>query len=131
MGSSAERLPALRYGGKQADEPASATEVAHVRLRYKLPGQDSSRLIETPIARSALTTQPSDAFRFASAVAAYADLLRGGQRINGWNWGDVARTAHAAKGRDPYGLKGEFVDMIDQAQRLVRADADGPAIAGE
>lgn len=106
VGSGAERLPALRYGGKQAGERASATEVAHVRLRYKLPGQDSSRLIETPIARNALTTQPSDAFRFASAVAAYADLLRGGQRIDGWNWGDVARAARAAKGRDPYGLKG-------------------------
>ena len=131
VGSGAERLPALRYGGKQAGERASANEVAHVRLRYKLPGQDSSRLIETPIARNALTSQPSDAFRFASSVAAYADLLRGGQRIDGWNWGDVARAARAAKGLDPYGLKGEFVDMIDQAHRLVRAETGRPAIAGE
>ena len=131
VGNGAERLPALRYGGKQIDSGASTTEVAHVRLRYKLPGQDSSRLIETPIARGSLTTQPSDAFRFASAVAAYADLLRGGQRIDDWNWSDVARTARAAKGQDPYGLKAEFVGMIDQAHRLVGVDSGGSAIAGE
>lgn len=131
VGSGADRLPALRYGGKQVAAGTSAEEVAHVRLRYKLPGQDSSRLIETPIARTSLTTQPSDAFRFASAVAAYADLLRGGQRIDGWNWNDVARIARAATGRDPYGLKAEFVGMVDQAQRLVAAQRDTPAIAGE
>ncbi|TQM10300.1 Ca-activated chloride channel family protein [Pseudoxanthomonas sp. 3HH-4] len=127
--SGAERLPALRYGGKQVAAGASTNEVAHVRLRYKLPGQDSSRLIETPIARSSLTPQPSDAFRFASAVAAYADLLRGGQRIDGWTWNDVARTARAATGQDPHGLKAEFVGMVDQAHRLVGAKADAPAIA--
>ncbi len=131
VGSGVDRLPALRYGGKQVAAGASTTEVAHVRLRYKLPDQDSSRLIETPIARTSLTTQPSDAFRFASAVAAYADLLRGGQRVDGWTWNDVARTARAAKGRDPYGLKAEFVGMVDQAHRLVAVKDDAPAIAGE
>ncbi|MBD9477828.1 VWA domain-containing protein [Pseudoxanthomonas sp. PXM02] len=131
VGSGADRLPALRYGSKQVAAGASTTEVAHVRLRYKLPGQDSSRLIETPIARTSLTTQPSDAFRFASAVAAYADLLRGGQRIDGWNWNDVARTARASAGRDPYGLKAEFVGMIEQAHRLVAVKDEAPAIAGE
>jgi Ca-activated chloride channel family protein len=131
VGSGADRLPALRYGGKQVAAGTATSEVAHVRLRYKLPGQDSSRLIETPIARTSLTTQPSDAFRFASAVAAYADLLRGGQRIDGWNWNDVARTARASAGRDPYGLKAEFVGMVDQAQRLVAVKQDAPAIAGE
>lgn len=130
-GSGADRLPALRYGGKQAAAGAPTEEVAHVRLRYKLPGQDSSRLIETPIARTSLTTKPSDAFRFAAAVAAYADLLRGGRRIDGWNWDDVALAARAASGRDPHGLKAEFVGMVDQAKRLVAVRSDAPAIAGE
>ena len=129
--SGAERLPALRYGGKQVAAGASTNEVAHVRLRYKLPDQDSSRLIETPIASTSLTTRPSNAFRFASAVAAYADLLRGGQRIDGWSWNDVARTARGATGRDPHGLKAEFIGMIDQAHRLVAVQDDAPAIAGD
>ncbi len=130
-GSGADRLPALRYGDRQVAAGTPTDEVAHVRLRYKLPGQDSSRLIETPIARTSLTTQPSDAFRFASAVAAYADLLRGGRRIDGWDWRDVARAARQARGRDPHGLKAEFVDLVDQARRLVAVPDDAPAIAGE
>ncbi|WP_447939231.1 vWA domain-containing protein [Pseudoxanthomonas mexicana] len=131
VGSGADRLPALRYGGKTVAADAATGEVAHLRLRYKLPGQDASRLIEAPIARASLTTQPTDAFRFATAVAAYADLLRGGQRIDGWAWNDVARTARAATGRDPYGLKAEFLGMIDRAHRLVAAQTDASAIAGE
>lgn len=130
-GSGADRLPALRYGDRQAAAGTPTDEVAHVRLRYKLPGQDSSRLIETPIARTSLTTQPSDAFRFASAVAAYADLLRGGRRIDGWDWRDVARAARQARSRDPHGLKAEFVDLVEQARRLVAVPDDAPAIAGE
>ena len=131
VGSGADRLPALRYGDRQVAAGAPTDEVAHVRLRYKLPGQDSSRLIEAPVARTSLTTQPSDAFRFASAVAAYADLLRGGQRIDAWDWRDVARTARQAGGRDPHGLKAEFIALVDQARRLVAVPADAPAIAGE
>lgn len=131
VGSGADRLPALRYGGRQVAADAATDEVAHVRLRYKLPGQDNSRLIEAPIARGSLTTRPSDAFRFASAVAAYADLLRGGQRIDGWSWNDVARTARASSGPDPYGLKAEFVGLVGQARALVAARTDAPAIAGE
>lgn len=131
VGSGAARLPALRYGDRQVAAGAPTDEVAHVRLRYKLPGQDSSRLIEAPVARTSLTTQPSDAFRFASAVAAYADLLRGGQSIDAWDWRDVARTARQAGGRDPHGLKAEFVGLVDQARRLVAVQDDAPAIAGE
>lgn len=131
VGSGADRLPALRYGGKALAAGTATDEIAHLRLRYKLPGQDTSRLIEAPIARSTLTSHPSEAFRFATAVAAYADLLRGGQRIDGWAWTDVARTARGATGRDPYGLRAEFIGMIDQAHRLVATQTDAPAIAGE
>jgi len=54
--------------------------VAQLRLRYKRPGQQASALIETPILADALRRQPSESARFASAVAGYADLLRGGRR---------------------------------------------------
>ena len=47
----------------------------------------------------------------------------------GWNWDDVARTARSASGRDPHGLKAEFVDLVDQARRLVAVPDDAPAIA--
>src|SRR3546814_9354895 len=77
-------------GDAAAPPDARTDEVAHLRLRYKRPGEDDSRLITTPIARSSLRTAPSDTLRFAATVAAYADGLRGGSRIG--DWGDRKST---------------------------------------
>ena len=130
-GSSADRLPALRYGKSKPEAGGNANELAHVRLRYKLPGADNSRLIEPPILRSSLTDHPSQSLRFASAVSAYADLLRGGTHVEKWSWNDVAEAARGAQGEDRYGLRREFVDMVGQARRIVANDSGTPAIAGE
>lgn len=130
-GSAAERLPALRYGDNKPQAAGGANELAHLRLRYKLPGADSSRLIETPILRSSLTTRPSQSLRFAGAVAAYADLLRGGTHVEKWSWNEVAEAARGAQGEDRYGLRRELVDMIGQARRIVSNDRGTPAIAGQ
>ncbi|HZV37748.1 MAG TPA: VWA domain-containing protein, partial [Pseudoxanthomonas sp.] len=104
-GSGADRLPPLRYGAKEATASADSNEIAQLSLRYKLPGAQSSKLIETRILRSSLVAQPSEALRFASAVAAYADLLRGGTHIGEWTWNDVARAARGASGGDRNGLR--------------------------
>ena len=130
VGSGADRLPALRYGGKQA-ATGSSNELAHLRLRYKLPSQQASKLIETPILPSSLNTKPSESIRFASAVAAYADLLRGGTHIGTWSWNDVGNAARNAQGDDRYGLRKEFVDLVTQARQLVAAENRTPTIAGE
>src|SRR3546814_4073851 len=70
VGSGAEQLSPLRYGDAASPPDARTDEVAHLRLRYKRPGEDDSRLITTPIARSSLRTAPSDTLRFAATVAA-------------------------------------------------------------
>src|SRR5690606_2535113 len=93
VGSGAEQLPALRYGPALPAPDARSGEVAHLRLRYKRPGEDRSRLITTPIAASSLRGTPSDTLRFAATVAAYADALRGGSRIGDWGWDDILRSA--------------------------------------
>lgn len=128
-GSGADRLPPLRYGAKQAAASANADEVAHLRLRYKLPDAQASKLIETPILRSSLAAQPGEALRFASAVAAYADLLRGGTHIGDWTWNDVARAARGASGGDRNGLRREFAELVDQAHRIVARSTPAPAVA--
>lgn len=133
VGSGGERLPARRYGTTPVQSSASSSgEIAHLRLRYKRPGEARSRLIDTPILRSALRREPSQSLRFATAVAAYADLLRGGHNVEGWSWDDVAATARASTGDDRWGLRQEFVQLVGEAQRLTTAsDAPGAAIAVE
>lgn len=131
VGSNAQRLPALRYGAGSANTSKDGGEIAHLRLRYKLPAAAASRLIETPILASSLNPQPSQSLRFATAVAAYADLLRGGSQIGDWSWDDVANAARGATGEDRYGLRREFVELVQQGRQLVQTDRSNPAIAGE
>jgi len=128
VGSAAERLPALRYGKRGESDARSGDELAHLRLRYKLPGQDASKLIETPILASSLNRRPSESLRFASAVAAYADLLRGGTRVDSWGWSDVAAAARQAQGDDHFGLRAEFVSLVEEGRRIVGSETSGPDV---
>lgn len=124
VGSGAQRLPPLRYGnnGKPVTATAKAGELAHLRLRYKRPGEDASRLIETPIQRTQLRAQPSNTLRFAAAVAAFADALRGGTHLEGWNWNEIA--AAAGTGNDRWGLRAELRELIAKARQTTTADGD-------
>ena len=122
-GSSAQRIAPLRYGAGQTQPgKVSAGELAHLRLRYKLPmpsngAQDSSRLIETPILASTLTRTPSQSLRFASAVAGFADALRGAERMDGWSWDAIIATARSARGDDPRGERAEMIQLMDAARQ--------------
>src|SRR5690606_34128675 len=127
VGSGAEQLPPLRYGDASPPPDARTEEVAHLRLRYKRPGEDHSRLVTTPIASSSLRAAPSDTLRFAATVAAYADALRGGSRIGDWNWDDIARSAKLAHAGDPQ--RAECVGLVETAQVLVDGDRREAAVA--
>jgi Ca-activated chloride channel family protein len=118
-GSGSRRLPPLRYAREgRAPQPAQAGEIAHLRLRYKLPNAGSSKLIETPITRAQLRTQTGESMRFAAAVAAYADALRGGTRMDGWSWNDIAAAAGSARGGYRWGERAEFLQLLRSARDL-------------
>jgi len=125
-GSGAERLPPLRYGQQgSAPDARTSDELAHLRLRYKRPGESASRLIETPVLRSAIARQPGESMRFAATVAAWADALRGGKHLEQWDWSTIAAGARAAQGRDPWKLRAEFAELIDASRALV---VDGESV---
>ncbi|KAF1687480.1 hypothetical protein B1992_02030 [Pseudoxanthomonas broegbernensis] len=130
-GSGGERLPALRYAGASAAAGAEGAELAHLRLRYKLPGQAHSRLIETPVLRASLRTAPGESMRFASALIGYADLLRGGANVEGWDWDDVAATARGAIGEDRWGLRREFLGLVESARQATGPIPPRPAAIAE
>lgn len=111
----------LRYGtaGKAAGD-ANLGELAHLRLRYKLPGRSASELIETPIRREALRPldQADAEFRFATAVAGFGQVLRGGRYTGGWSYADARALAAASLGNDRFGYRGEFLRLAGLAQAL-------------
>ena len=120
VGSGAGQLPARRYAGSTPAVPAAvAGEVAELRLRYKLPGQDESRLLTRPVLAADARRTPSQSLQWAAAVAGFADQLRGGQRIPAWNWDKVIQTAQAARGSDANGERAQAVQLMRLAKGLV------------
>jgi len=85
---------------KYEDAPAAAAqaklaEAATVKLRYKLPTSDTSKLIEQVVASSAFKTAaaPQGDFAFAAAVAAYGQVLRGDELMQGFGFGEIGTLA--------------------------------------
>jgi Ca-activated chloride channel family protein len=111
-------LEPLRYGNAPKSDGKSA-ELAMLRVRYKPVEGGSSRLIEHPIASAQSEKQPSDDLRFAASVAAFAQQLKGDGRYTGtMSLKDTAQLARSARGDDPFGLRAEFVQLVELAQSL-------------
>lgn len=119
----------VRSGGKSVEQPASranpaAAEVAFVKLRYKFPHSkqphgSSSQLVTIPVLRNTLQPgfdQAGEDFRFATAVAGFGQLLRGGRHTGSWSYDDVLAVAGSARGRDGFGYRGEFLGLVRMAK---------------
>ncbi len=96
-------------------------DLAFVKLRYKLPVESTSRLIDQP-ARIAdvvakLESAPMEQ-RFAIAVAALAQRLRGESALDGYSFARIAELASGARSADPEGYRAEFVRLVRMAETL-------------
>jgi len=121
-GSAGRRIDESRY----ADQPETSGELGGefglLRIRYKLPGEDESRLIERPITLADvsddLKTAPRET-RWAAAVAGYGQLLRRAPYTGDFDFDDVIALAQGARGDDPFGYRAEFIQLARQAQTAV------------
>jgi len=110
-------LPGRHYPANRREaEGAVNGELAWLRLRYKLPDQDQSRLIEQPVRASLIRTAgaPSGDTAFAAAVAAFGQKLRGDPWLNKFSFADARRLAASAGGSGNY-WRGEFLRLADLA----------------
>ncbi|PIB93232.1 VWA domain-containing protein [Caulobacter sp. FWC2] len=109
----------LRYGDK-ATPVSTSGELAFLKLRYKPPGGKDSKLIERPIGAAdtyATLAAAPEATRFAVAVAAYGQKLRGDPWLDeGFGWPAITALAQGARGADPDGLRAEFVQLTKAAE---------------
>lgn len=110
----------LRYG-KKADAKANlGKELGFLRLRYKAPGGGTGQLMETALNKEAIKAlaDTDKEFRFATAVAGYGHLLRGGKYTGTWNYAAARQLAEDNVGNDRYGYRGEFLRLIDLSLAL-------------
>ncbi len=122
VGSGGEKVDALRYS-KQAPAAAKSGELAHLKLRYKQPDEGvnaRSKLIERVIQPGDAVTadKTSPAFKLAAAVAAYGQLLRGGEYTQTYALRDAAALASAAGIDQSSGRTAEFVELAKLAAGL-------------
>ncbi|VVN78149.1 vWA domain-containing protein [Pseudomonas fluorescens] len=115
-------LEPLRYTREQAARQDGIThELAMLRVRYQLPEGGASRLIERPIVQGeqpGKLARASDDLRFAAAVAAFSQQLKDGRYTGAFGLSDTVALARGARGDDRFGLRGEFVQLVELAQSL-------------
>lgn len=117
----AQKAAAPAAAAEPASRAAASDETMTVKLRYKEPEGDKSRLLEVPVTdtKGKMSEAPRD-FQFATAVAGFGLLLRDSQFKGELNWEDVRRLALQGKGSDPQGYRGEFIQLIDKARGIAQ-----------
>lgn len=110
----------LKYQRPEQDASATSDELLTVKLRYKAPDGDKSKLIEIPLKADEIPAfdAASEDFRFASAVAAFGMKLRGSPDAGKISWSEIQDIARGALGKDPGSYRAEFLTLIEKAKRL-------------
>ncbi len=117
-------LDESRYtSGNSGAANDALAELGYLKIRYKLPGEETSQLLDQPI-MSAINATPAimQEVNFATAVAGFAQLMKDGKYTGQWSLDDAFNLALANKGEDYYGYRGEFTQLIRQAKVAEEAE---------
>lgn len=104
----------------------AAGELMTIKLRYKAPDSDRSRLMEHPVIDDHITLDnSSDNFRFAAAVAQFGMLLRQSEFMQQSSYGNVLALANSAVADDKEGYRKEFIQLVQKANGIVKKQKPG------
>jgi len=92
------------------------SDLLTVRLRYKDPTGTRSRLLSTPVLDQG--AGGSSDLRFASAVAAFAMVLRNSEYRGSADYNLVLALARETRGEDAEGYREEFISLVERARSL-------------
>lgn len=108
------KVDELRYQKPKAEPAKSYTnELMTVKLRYKKPDEDVSKLIVHRLTDSnTALAKTSDNFRWSASVAAFGMLLRESEYVRNYSYDEVVQLAQHARGKDEEGYRVEFVNMV-------------------
>ena len=116
----------LKYQHPAEEKPEryvsdGSKELLTLKLRYKQPDGDKSRLLEFPVTDNGRRfNNASTDFKFAAAVAEFGMLLRDSEFKGSSSYGAVLELAGEAKGADAEDYRSEFLNLVRKAQELQR-----------
>jgi len=113
----------LKYQDQKIDNKGHfKDEMMTVKLRYKLPDEDQSRLTTAVIReKPGDLKSTSENFRFSMAVAAYGMLLRNSDFKGSVTYEQVLDWAKNSKGKDMEGYRAEFILMVESTRLLSKS----------
>ncbi len=92
-------------------------EWLYVKLRYKLPQEDKSKLIVKKVSKDQLG-KVTDNFYFASGTAEFVMMLHQSKYIGNGNFADTKKLISQYSANDAFGYKKEFLDLVTKAEKL-------------
>lgn len=99
----------------------NSKELLTVKLRYKQPDGNVSKLIEQPVIDNRIAfDKTTNNFRFSAAVAEFGMLLRQSDFRQNSSFDQVIRNAQKAMGNDNEGYRSEFIKLAKSAKLLAK-----------
>ena len=109
----------LKYSETQRSQTRFANELATVKLRYKDPDGDRSKLLTMGVLDNAKSVdQASDNLKFAAAVVQFGLLLRDSRYRGASSFVRAKQLAENASGADLKGYRTEFLELLNRASSL-------------
>ena len=110
----------LKYQKTKVKSSAgNSDEMLTIKLRYKAPDGDKSKLIEKPVVDNSIDLdRTSDNYRFSAAVASFGMLLRDSEFKGDATYANMIRLAKSAKGKDENGYRKELIEMMEMMKSL-------------
>ncbi len=117
-----QKVDELKYQAPaQTTAVAGGNEIMTIKLRYKQPDKEESRLITHTVANSTIDwSNTSDNFRFSAAVAEFGMLLRSSAYSQRASFTQLLTLAKSARGKDENGYRAEFIQLVGAASSLVK-----------
>lgn len=112
----------LKYQVTEKSAPktklTNSKELLTVKLRYKNPDEERSKLLEVPVLASSVKANASPEMKFVMAVAMFGQLLRDSDYMGDATYTQVVDLARQGLEEDPHGYRREFIRLVEATRQL-------------
>lgn len=115
-----DSIDPLKYQKPTASPRAAySNELMTIKLRYKQPDDDVSKLITHTLKDGQVTlAETSENFRWSAAVAGFGMILRESEYANQYTCAQVLQLANGARGKDKEGYRVEFINLVKAVNQM-------------
>ncbi len=111
----------------QQSQVVDSPDLMTLKLRYKDPDGEESKLITQKISPAEILKVPEGDFAFAAAVAEFGLLLRNSEFKGDASYDQVIQSASVSKGEDRFGYREEFLGLVKKVKELDHRSDESPS----